>query len=134
MNIVATCVGVQNSINDFYPYNANKGTHIYTVNASPTTKVRFPLREDGTCVTLGETGLTKVSENPKIAGQIPYCESSLTLPVVGKVSIEGITLEPDWNTRVFARILPTGIDRVVSYSTALTGADLIKTQKYCKII
>jgi hypothetical protein len=119
---------------DVYPYNANKGTHIYTVNASPTTKVRFPIRADGTCVTTGETGLTKVSENPKIAGQIPLCESSLTLPIVGKVSIEGITLDPDWNTRVFARVLPTSIDRVLSYDPALTGADLLKTQKFCKII
>ena len=134
MPIALTHTNVTIAVKDCYPYNANNGTHTYTVNASPTTKVRFPIRADGTCVTNGETGLTKVSENPKIAGQIPYCESSLNFPVVGKVSIEGITLDPDWNTRVFARILPTGIDRVVSYSTALTGDDLLKTQKYCKII
>jgi hypothetical protein len=134
MPIALNHINVTIAQKDVYPYNANKGTHIYTVNASPTTKVRFPIRADGTCVTTGETGLTKVSENPKVAGQIPLCESSLTLPVVGKVSIEGITLAPDWNTRVFRRDRVTGISDVLAYDPALTGDDLLKTQEYCKII
>jgi hypothetical protein len=128
-----THTNVQIAPKDVYPHNIKNGSHKYNVTAT-NAKVYFPLRSDGTCVTTGETGLTKVAECPKIDGQIPLCESSLTLPVVGKVSIEGITADPDWNTRVFRRDMVSGMKDILSYDPALTGADLLKTQKFCKIV